>query len=325
MDMSHAHAAMKPQIYLDERPAEHFEPHHRWARTHGADWMHDVIRLVLVPVCMLFYRARAIDAELMPGGGPAIIAPNHFSTLDHFFVAMYLRRRVRFMAKSQLFRGVLAWILRHAGAFPVRRGHRDEEAMVTALRILERGGVVVIYPEGGRSRSEQVGTHARPGVGRLALESGAPVVPVAIYGSQRARNWRRLEFPTVTIRYGTPLRYAEPALATTRASTREQQQAVADDVLGAVRALWAGLDAREPTRATRPSLPRLPWSGRSRRPTMPVRVPALTVPRLPRLEALRDRRPHRPGGWRSPVARRSRQAPEPGAHDRTARRPSRSA
>lgn len=306
--------AMKPQVYLDERPAGYFTPFHRWARAHGADWMQDVIRLVLVPFCMVFYRARAVDAELVPGSGPVIIAPNHFSTLDHFFVAMYLRRRVRFMAKSQLFRGALAWILEHAGAFPVRRGHRDEESMGTALEILRRGGVVVIYPEGGRSRTQQIGDQARRGVGRLALESGAPVVPVAIHGSQRARNWRRLDFPSVTIRYGTPVTYRAPALAR---DSREQQQAVADDVLRAVRRLWEEVDADSRATATRPSFRRLPQPSAARVP-----VP---VPRLPRLERLRGRRPDLARRWPSPVARRSRQAEEPRAHDRTGHRPSRSA
>jgi 1-acyl-sn-glycerol-3-phosphate acyltransferase len=312
---------MKPQVYLDERPAEYFTPAHRWAREHGADWVQDLLRLVMAPVCMLFYRARALDADLVPASGPVIIAPNHFSTLDHFFVAMYLRRRVRFMAKSQLFRGPVGWAVRHAGAFPVRRGHHDEEAMATALGILARGGVVVIYPEGGRSRNAKIGERARRGVGRLALESGAAVVPVAIHGSQRARNWRRLEFPRVTMRYGRPLRYGSHALAA-GTSTPEQQQAVADEVLDEVRELYSGVDAGASSAATRPSIPRLPWRGRPRRPTVRVSMP---VPKLARLGRLRDRRPDLVHRWPSPVARRSRQAPEPTAHDRTARRPSRSA
>jgi 1-acyl-sn-glycerol-3-phosphate acyltransferase len=323
--MSREHVAIRPQIYLDERTAEHFEPFHAWARQHGADWVQDLVRLAVVPFCMLVYRARAIDAELVPASGPAIIAPNHFSTLDHFFVAMYLRRRVRFMAKSQLFRGPLAWIMRHGGAFPVRRGHRDEEAMVSALEILAGGGVVVIYPEGGRSRSAQIGEQARRGVGRLALESGAPVVPVAIHGSQRARNWKRLEFPTVLIRYGAPLHFAARTPSNVGASTREDQQAVADDVLGTVRQLWASLDAREPRGGRLIPRPSLPWpSENGHSAHVAERVPSL-MPKLPRLGRLREVRPGRGPLWRPPVARRSRQAPEPAARDRTARRTSRSA
>lgn len=231
-------ARLKPQVYRDERPAEYFEPHHRWARTHRPDWVQDLLRLIMLPVCMLLYRTRAEHPEMVPGSGAAIIAPNHFSAMDHFFCGIYVRRRVRFMAKSQLFKGALGWTLTHAGAFPVRRGQRDEESIATALSILRAGGVIVIYPEGGRSRTREIGETARPGVGRLALESGAPVIPVAIDGSVGVHDWKKLRFPRVFVRYGSPLRFpvAEDA-------SREQQQEVADEVLGAVRELYAGLSA----------------------------------------------------------------------------------
>jgi 1-acyl-sn-glycerol-3-phosphate acyltransferase len=169
-----------------------------------------------------------------------ILAPNHFSAMDHWFVGILLRRRVRFMAKSQLFRGrVLEFILSHAGAFPVRRGQRDEEAITTALRILQDGGMLVIYPEGGRSRSGEIGDAPRPGIGRLALEAGAPVVPVAVHGSERARNWRRLQFPPVTVAYGSPMHFGhEPG------ADRERQQQVADEVLAAIRELHASVSGQ---------------------------------------------------------------------------------
>jgi 1-acyl-sn-glycerol-3-phosphate acyltransferase len=235
--MSDPKLPLKPQVYVDERPPERFERYYEWASAHGPDWVYTLARLVLTPLCMVPYRTRCVDAPNVPPAGPVILAPNHSSSLDHFFCAVYLRRRVCFMAKSQLFKGPLSWILRHGGAFPVQRGRHDERAIATGLAILARGDVVVIYPEGGRSRSGQIGERARAGVGRLALESGAPIVPVAIHGSERARNWKRLEFPRVTVRYGTPL-YCERVPA----STREAQQAVADATLDAVRALHAGLE-----------------------------------------------------------------------------------
>jgi len=95
---------------------------------------------------------------------------------------------------------------------------------------------VAMYCEGGRSRTGRLADQAKPGIGRLALESGAPIVPVAIYGSQRARNWKRLQFPKVTIRYGEPFRYEAVPEA-----TREQQQAVADEILGEIKTLYADL------------------------------------------------------------------------------------
>jgi 1-acyl-sn-glycerol-3-phosphate acyltransferase len=245
--------SLPPQVYAEERPPELFDRYYAWARTRRADWIYVLARLLLTPICMLAYRARCRDAAHVPGTGAAILAPNHFSTLDHFFCGIYLRRQVRFMAKSQLFRGALAWILRHGGAFPVQRGRHDEQAIATALEILARGGVVVIYPEGGRSRSGNVGERARPGVGRLALESGAPVIPVAIHGSERARNWKRLELPRVQVRYGEPLRFERVAV-----SDRAAQQAVADEVLAAVRELHRGLGRARPERRRLAAAPHRP-------------------------------------------------------------------
>ncbi len=233
-------SGMKPQVYVDERPSERFERYYQWAAAHPPDWVYTLARLLLTPLCLVVYRARCVDAPNVPRSGPAIIAPNHFSAMDHFFCGVFLRRRVSFMAKSQLFSGALSWILRHGGAFPVQRGRHDEQSIATALAILARGGVVVIYPEGGRSRSGQISQRARPGVGRLALESGAPVVPVAIHGSERARNWKRLEFPRITVRYGEPLCFERVA-----GSTREAQQAVADATLQRVRELHASLQCPE--------------------------------------------------------------------------------
>jgi 1-acyl-sn-glycerol-3-phosphate acyltransferase len=244
---------LKPQVYLDDRPPERFGWLYEYSRTHRPDWVYDIARLLLMPVCAIVFRARVVDIARVPGSGAVILAPNHFSTMDHFFCGIYLRRRVRFMAKSQLFRGPLEWILRHGGAFPVQRGRRDEQSIATALEILREGGVIVIYPEGGRSRGESVQQHARPGVGRLALESGAAVVPVAIHGSLRARNWKRLEFPRVTVRYGEPVRFERlPGCG------REQAQAVADEILAQVRAMYGQLGAiRETRRRSATALRRL--------------------------------------------------------------------
>jgi 1-acyl-sn-glycerol-3-phosphate acyltransferase len=141
------------------------------------------------------------------------------------------------MAKSQLFKPPMEWIYSPGGVFPVRRGFADEEAFITARSVLSRGGAIAMYSEGGRSRTGKLAESVRPGIGRLALQSGAPVVPVAIHGSSRVRNWRRGQFPMVTVQYGDPIRYAvveEP--------TREQQQAVAEEIFAEVRVLYDGLE-----------------------------------------------------------------------------------
>ena len=185
---------MKPQVYKDQRPAEIFQQYHRSARR-GVGWIYDFARMILTIPTILFYRARAIGVENVPITGPVILAPNHFSQWDHFFAAVYLPRKIQFMAKSQLFTNpAIKYIFKHGGVFPVRRGHHDEEAFITANTILDRGGTMLMYAEGGRSRTGDLGEPKR-GVGKIALESGVPVVPVAIHGSAHVRGWRRLRVP----------------------------------------------------------------------------------------------------------------------------------
>jgi 1-acyl-sn-glycerol-3-phosphate acyltransferase len=226
-------APMREQVYTDPRPKEHFDRFHERSRTREPDWVYDLVRTITSIYAYTFLRARAIGTENVPGKGAVILAPNHFSFMDHFLMGCFLRRKVRFMAKSQLFKGPMQWIYTHGGVFPVRRGARDEETFITAETILARGGAVTMYCEGGRSRTGKISETAKPGIGRLLLETGAPVVPIAIFGSSRVRNWKRLQFPKVTIRYGEPIRWER-----IEHPTREQQQAVADQVLTEIRALY---------------------------------------------------------------------------------------
>jgi 1-acyl-sn-glycerol-3-phosphate acyltransferase len=222
-----------PQVYLDERPARRFDRFHAWARENDPDWVYLLARIVLTPLCLLLFRLRVRGRGNVPRRGPVLLAPNHFSIWDHFFCGVYLRRPIRFMAKSQLYANPwLEVFLTHAGAFPVRRGQRDEEAIVTARTILARGGAVVVYPEGGRSRDGTLGSPL-PGIGRLALETGTPVVPVAIQGSLAIRRWEQLRLPRVTIEYGVPVTFPrkEPP-------NRAEQQAAAERIFAEVRRMY---------------------------------------------------------------------------------------
>jgi 1-acyl-sn-glycerol-3-phosphate acyltransferase len=231
-------APMREQVYSDPRPKEHFDRFHERARTREPDWAYELTRLLTSLYAYTLLRARAISCDQVPGRGAVILAPNHFSFMDHFLMGCYIRRKVRFMAKSQLFKpGPMQFIYTHGGVFPVRRGARDEEVFTTAETILARGGAITMYCEGGRSRSGRIAEQAKRGIGRLALESGAPVVPIAIHGSSRIRNWKRLRFPEVTVQYGEALRWERVA-----DPTPEQQQAVADEILGEIRRLHAGLE-----------------------------------------------------------------------------------
>jgi 1-acyl-sn-glycerol-3-phosphate acyltransferase len=236
---------VKEQVYKDPRPVEYFTRFHERARSRRPDWVYELVRLLLVPYIGILYRGRCIDSQKVPTDGPVLLAPNHFSFLDHFFVAAYLRRKVQFMAKSQLFARPMQWIYTHGGVFPVLRGRRDEDAFITAHAILARGDMVLMYLEGGRSRTGELG-EARSGVGRLALESGVPVVPVAIFGSQGARNWKRLQFPKVTVQFGDPIRFEQ-----VDNPTREQAQAASEVVFEDVQKLYNGLREGGRRRAVR--------------------------------------------------------------------------
>ena len=179
-------ASMREQVYTDPRPKEYFDRFHERARTHEPELglragAHPHLALrVHVPA-----RALRSTSRTCPARGAVILAPNHFSFMDHFLMGCYIRRKVRFMAKSQLFKRPMQFIYSPGGVFPVRRGARDEEAFITADAILGRGGAITMYCEGGRSRTGKLSEKAKPGIGRLALETGAPIVPIAIHGSSR--------------------------------------------------------------------------------------------------------------------------------------------
>ncbi|GAC1436272.1 MAG: lysophospholipid acyltransferase family protein [Solirubrobacteraceae bacterium] len=231
---------MKEQVYADPRPKEFFDEYHERSRSKEPNWVYELVRIVTSLYAYTLLRTRATHPEKVPATGHVILAPNHFSFMDHFLLGCYIRRKVRFMAKSQLFSGPMRLIYTHGGVFPVRRGARDEEAFITAEAILARGGTVAMYCEGGRSRSGELQQRAKPGIGRLALESGAPVVPVAIYGSAKIRNWKRLRFPRVQVLYGDPLHFpVEPG------PSRERQQVVADEIFTRIRELYAQLETAQ--------------------------------------------------------------------------------
>ena len=228
---------LKPQVYKDPRPKEYFVRFHERSRTRDPNAVYELVRIVTMLHGLITFRARGFGAENVPIG-PVILAPNHASFMDHFFTGAFIRRRVRFMAKSQMFKPPFGpLVYSPGGVFPVRRGHHDEEAFLTSFEIIGRGGAIVMYCEGGRSRTGKLADTAKPGIGRLALQTGVPVVPVAILGSYQVRNWKRLQFPKVTVQYGDPLRWEQ-----IENPTREQQQAVADEVLSEIRQLYAGLE-----------------------------------------------------------------------------------
>jgi len=235
---------LSPQTYKEDRPAEAFAGYH--SRTRGrptSPAAYAVLRATVTPTLFGPMRMRVVGAENIPPSGGGILAPNHFSHWDHFAVGAFLRRKLHPMAKSQMFHNpALARVISAWGAFPLRRGVRDEEALETARIILERGDLLLMYPEGGRSRVEgQLAEKAKHGIGMLALAAGVPIVPVAIHGTDALRHWRkdllRGRLPRITIWYGNPV-----PVARVTDPTREQAQAVADEVFARVRGMYGWLD-----------------------------------------------------------------------------------
>lgn len=164
-------------------------------------------KAILVPSFRLLLRLQGIGGEDMPRSGPLLLASNHRSFLDPLVIGVLMRRPIYYVAKRELFRRRWqAWLLGSLGAFPIDRGASDEEAMATAKQILLRGDCVLIFPEGTRVRPGPLGAPRR-GVGRLALETGAPVMPVAVLGTEQVRDGWRLRPSKVRVRFGRTSRF----------------------------------------------------------------------------------------------------------------------
>ncbi len=241
---------LKEQVYRDPRPAETFDRYHARTRAGEPGVVYEITRMLTSMVGVGLYRTVAYGTERVPRSGPLVIAPNHFSNFDHFFMGLGLRRKIHFMAKSQMFVNPMDKIYANGGTFPVRRGARDDEAFKTVDAILDRGGCVGMYCEGGRSRTGKLAETAKSGIGRIALETGATIMPTAIHGSSHVRNLKRGHFPKITVLFGTPLRFERIEGEV----PRDQAQAAADAILDEIKALYAVIDegGRAAAKAWRP-------------------------------------------------------------------------
>jgi 1-acyl-sn-glycerol-3-phosphate acyltransferase len=177
------------------------------------------LRPVLLPLSRIAFRPEVHGATNVPRVGPVILAANHLSFVDSFLIPLMTPRRVSFLAKEEYFRtgGPKQWATRTfitgIDAIPVPRGgyRAAQESLEAALRVLESGGAFGIHPEGSRSRDGRL-YRGRTGVGWLAIASGAPVVPVALLGTERIQPVGA-RFPRpgkVIVRFGEPLLFERP-------------------------------------------------------------------------------------------------------------------
>jgi 1-acyl-sn-glycerol-3-phosphate acyltransferase len=226
--------------------ADRLAKYHAYSRKHSVNWpLYLLARIFMTPFFLVYFRYARTGREHARLKGGMIVAANHRSFLDPFAIGGCLpwRRPMNYVAKVELFRRPWqGWVLSRLGAFPIRRGESDEESMQTARMIVERGGAVCIFPEGTRHRRGSLGSPRR-GVGRLALQTGAPVVPTAVLGTEHVRRGWRIRPRKVKVRLGKAMTFPQAA---------EPSRALAETVTGRiwpnVQLQWEDLGGLPPMR-----------------------------------------------------------------------------
>ncbi len=186
------------------------QAYHEYTRKHGVNpILYLLARIFMTPFFLVYFRYARTGREHARLKGGLIVASNHRSFLDPFAIggALPWRRPMNYVAKVELFeRRWQGWVLSRLGAFPIRRGESDEESVETARVVVERGGAVCIFPEGTRIRSGSLGEPKR-GVGRLALQTGAAVIPAAVLGTEEVRRGWRIRPRKVKVRLGKAMTF----------------------------------------------------------------------------------------------------------------------
>ena len=198
-------------------------------------------------VFTVYFRWRVFHSERVPRQGPVILASNHASFLDPPLIGTALPRQINYLARESLFRfPVLKTILRWWSAVPVNREGGGAKGLKAILERLLAGGVIVLFPEGTRTRDGQL-QPARSGIGLTVIKSTAPVVPVRVFGSYEAFG-RHVRFPRprrLVVTFGQPMWFEQlraEAKGCSKARLKEIYQQIADEIMTAIAKLEPGLD-----------------------------------------------------------------------------------
>lgn len=170
-------------------------------------WFWKLTRPVCAPLIRAAWRVRITGKEYIPKTGPAVLASNHLSILDHFLLPLSTKRPVYYLSKAEHFdHKVRGWLFGQWGAIPLQRGKGDKEAVRRGVEILQAGQLFGIYPEGTRSKDGRL-YKGHTGVARIALEGGAPIVPCAMIGTHEAlpKGSTRPRFNKCEVRIGPPI------------------------------------------------------------------------------------------------------------------------
>jgi 1-acyl-sn-glycerol-3-phosphate acyltransferase len=201
------------------------------------------LKIVLTPLLHILYRVRREGTHRVPKKGPVILASNHQSFIDSIFLPLVVNRRVTFVAKAEYFESwKTAWFFRAVGMIPLKRdgGSASQGALAAAREVLEQGGALGIYPEGTRSPDGRI-YKGHTGIARLAKQTGAPVIPVAQFGTAEVQpiGSRGIKvFRTVSVRMGEPLCWpGSSAAATGSSSDNASLRAFTEEIMEAIRAL----------------------------------------------------------------------------------------
>jgi 1-acyl-sn-glycerol-3-phosphate acyltransferase len=168
-------------------------------------WFYYVARAIVILILLLFTRWQVKGKENVPKQGPLLIVANHLNLTDPPLVSVSLNRTVIFMAKEELFRSRFSgYFISSFGAFPVHRGQLDMKALRQAEKVLDKGLALAMFPEATRSKNAQL-QPAFPGSALIAVRSGAPILPIAITGTERIKGatWI-LHHPHITVNIGHP-------------------------------------------------------------------------------------------------------------------------